>query len=383
MAKKIEIQSVMRLLEERAPSGTAESWDSVGLLVGDPELKTSGAVVSVDLTDEAIDLARDEGFSLVVTHHPCIFPAERGVTRLSSKHVAVRALRQGISVIACHTNFDQCALEVSHHIAREWGVRPLGRLIEPRSVECVKLVVYVPEKAFKVVRSALAEAGAGQIGNYDSCSFATLGEGTFRAKPGARPALGKIGKLEKAREYRLETIFPKGLEQTVMRALRAHHPYEEIAYDLYSVQQEPISRGLSKGLGYGFFGDFSEPKSFSEVARRVTELFQIPGFLMTEKCPSKIRRIGFVAGKGASFVSAAAHAGCDLFITGEVGYHSALDGARQNMGVMEIGHRESELFFLSVMADWLSDAGLKTLELNLPTQRIWVGDEGDRGEKAT
>ncbi len=371
--QSLEIQQILQILENLAPAGTAESWDNVGLLAGDPKWKTSGAVVSIDLTEEALKLAKDEKYRLIVTHHPCIFPKHKGLSRLTTQHLAVRALTEGVAVVSCHTNFDQCALEVVREVSEGLGVKPMGRLIESGETELLKLVVFVPEKHLDPVRQALSQAGAGQIGNYDSCTFATRGEGTFRGKDGSKPFLGKPGKLEKAQEFRLETIFPKGLQQSILQTLRETHPYEEIAYDLYPVEQEPVSKGISRGLGYGFFGDFPQALPFSEVAQCVKELFRIDGFWITEKTPSKISRIGYVAGKGASFVASAASAGCDLLITGEVGYHSALEGTRRKMGVMEIGHRESERFFLSTMAEWLSDAGLKTVELNEPTQRIWQG----------
>jgi hypothetical protein len=229
-------------------------------------------------------------------------------------------------------------------------------------------VVFVPETHADRVRDALGQAGAGHIGNYDSCTFATPGEGTFRGSAKTRPFQGKPGRLERASEVRLETILPRGLKKSVLAALRAAHPYEEIAYDLYPLEQGPASLGLVHGLGYGFWGDFPSSKPFPEVTRSVTRGFNANGFVVTQPLPSRIKRIGYVAGKGASFVEAAAAAGCDLFITGEAGYHTALDGARKGMAVLELGHRESEVFFIPTMESWLSKMGLKTFGLNLKTQ---------------
>jgi hypothetical protein len=246
-------------------------------------------------------------------------------------------------------------------------------LLEPGESGLLKLVVFVPKSHLAEVRDAICAAGAGQIGGYDHCTFGGEGEGTFRGGNGARPFIGKPGRLETAREVRLETILPRGLKRGVLRALREAHPYEEIAYDLYSVEQSPgpMVRGLARGLGYGFVADFARPRSFAELARQIQKAFRTEGFWLTEPAPKKVKRIGFVAGKGASFAEAAAQAGCDLFITGETGYHVARHAAQHGMAVLELGHRESEYFYLETMGAWLRECGLKVTVLNTKTQRVW------------
>ena len=152
--------------------------------------------------------------------------------------------------------------------------------------------------------------------------------------------------------------------------MRAAHPYEEVAFDLYQVMQGPASQGLIRGLGYGFWGEYKSSKPFPDVARSVRNIFGTQGFWLTDPTPTRIKRVAFVAGKGASFVEAASALGCDLFITGEAGYHTALAGARLGVSVMELGHRESEIFYISTMESWLSKMGLKTVGLNIQTQRV-------------
>ena len=376
MMKKKKLKSVkeiLQALDQRAPQECAEDWDNVGLLAGDPNWETQGAVVCVDLTEEAIRLAVQKGYRLIVNHHPCIFPRSRGLSRILPQHLVFSALQQGIAVAAYHTNFDQCALEVVDLIAHGLGLQVKGRLMD-RSVGAVKkLVVYVPSSYLQVVRDAVLAAGAGHIGNYDSCSFHSEGEGSFRGGEGSDPFIGRPGALERVKESRLEVVFPKGLQTQVLHALSRAHPYEEIAFDLYPVEQKIAHSGVVRGLGYGFWGEFKNPKLFSDVVKGVRNLFGIQGFLMTHPAPKKVSRIGFVAGKGSSFLDAAAAVQCDLFITGEAGYHSSLMGARKGVSVMELGHRESERFFLQVMKKWLSQEGLKVVEVHTPTQQIWSG----------
>jgi hypothetical protein len=230
-------------------------------------------------------------------------------------------------------------------------------------------VVFVPEGFVEAVRAAICEAGAGTIGGYDVCTFAVPGEGTFRGGDSTRPFLGKPGRLERVQELRLETVFPRGFERPVLEAMHRAHPYEEVAYDLYPVEQAPASNGINSGIGYGFWGEFERAKPFPDVVRSVRRLFDVQGYLLTEPPPKRISKIAFVAGKGASFVDAAVSAGCDLFITGEAGYHVALEGARKGLAVMELGHRESERFFLTTMEGWLKHSGLRTATVKQATQR--------------
>jgi dinuclear metal center YbgI/SA1388 family protein len=390
---KLSVADVIRLLENRAPSGTAESWDNVGLLVGDPHWKTAGAVIAIDLSEEAIETADRLGYRLIVNHHPCIFPKSKGLAKVTAGSgkggLVFEAIRRGIAVAAYHTNFDRCALEVAESISKGLGLEPKGRLLDKPLESLLKLAVFVPLSHAEKVRDALFEAGAGHIGNYDSCTFSVQGQGTFRGATGTNPFIGKPGKLEAAAEVRLETVVPRGLERSVVQAMLKAHPYEEVAYDLYALQQAPSSVGLVRGLGYGFWGEFPEPKPFSEVLRDVRRLFNVNGYLLTDcesdsarstsrgrrslnkslkKTEQMIQRVAFAAGKGASVVGAAASLKCDLMITGEAGYHEALAARSSSMRVLELGHTESERFFVKTVHTWLVQSGLKAAELFVRTQ---------------
>jgi dinuclear metal center YbgI/SA1388 family protein len=369
------LPAILADLENRTPGATAEKWDNVGLLVGDAqsETKLNGAVVSIDLTAEAITTAKRLGYRLILNHHPAIFPKSRGIPRVTSggsTNLVYEAARAGIAVVATHTNFDQCALEVPAAVSAALGFKPIGRLFESEEAAFVKLVVFVPEAHLESVRAAVCAAGAGKIGRYDTCTFAAAGTGTFRGDASTKPFVGRAGKLEHVREARLETVFPRGLKKRVLAAMRASHPYEEIAYDLYRVEQEPSGVGLVSGLGYGVYGDLPKALPFDEVARRVKKAFQISAFLVTEPTRKRVKRIGFVAGKGASFASGARQVGCDLFITGEAGYHVAREAASGGVAVLEVGHRESEIYFLQTVERWCGEWGIRAKVLNTPVQKM-------------
>jgi hypothetical protein len=98
-----------------------------------------------------------------------------------------------------------------------------------------KLVVFVPESALEAVRDALFEAGAGRIGEYERCSWYTAGTGTFLGGEAADPSIGERGREERVPELRLETVFPAERQREVVAALRAAHPYEEPAFDVYEL----------------------------------------------------------------------------------------------------------------------------------------------------
>lgn len=372
---KLKISEVVGRLNALAPESCSEAWDNVGLLVGNPNETISEAVVSVDLTAEAIREAKKIGARMIVNHHPCIFPKQRGLSRVIYPSLVFKAAEAGIAVYVSHTNFDRCALEVPLQISKDMGVKILGRLLDEPNRLLKKLVVFVPDSHVDRVHLALSRVSAGHVGNYDSCAFLAQGEGRFRGNDLSRPFIGKAGKLEKVLETRIETVFPSGMEASILEALRQAHPYEEIAYDIYSVEQKAVPRGFTSGLGYGFFGDLHRVTLVSDFIRKIGKIFESSGAIFTpsvdpERTQGRVRRMAFVAGKGGSFISAAISEGCDVFVTGEVGYHDALMASRRGLSVLELGHRESERFYLKTMTSWLQEMGLRVTELNNPVQEF-------------
>ena len=363
----IRVSEVLDLIESHAPAATAESWDNVGLLVGSPKTQTTGAVLSIDLTDEAIELAKRRGFKLIINHHPCLFPHGKGLSKLNDGPI-LQAARAGIAVVSIHTNFDRCALEVVDAVASGLGLEPKGRLFDGASDRSLlKLITFVPRSHLENVRTAVCEAGAGVIGLYDQCTFASEGMGTYRPSSGTRPFRGKVGRTERTPELKFETVFPAGLESQVLRALRESHPYEEVAFDLVPLRQVPPHKGLVRGLGYGFWGEFSHSgtsKTFSVLTKGVKRLFRVPGFWMSHPWPRQVRRVAFAAGKGTSVVESAIRQGCDLMITGEVGYHAVLSAARRGLAILELGHTQSECFFAPTVKSWIKNSGIRLVEMN-------------------
>ena len=336
-------------------------------------------MIGVDLTESLFALALKKKANLIIIHHPPLFPKGRGITKLvkgrdSDLHtILLKAYEKNICIYVAHTNFDRCGLDGMYQLARDLGGEPVARVWEtPEEGETLlkKLVTFIPTEHYETVRDALYEVGCGHIGNYDSCGFSTAGFGNFKALAGASPTVGKVGELAQVEEIRFETIFVNGMQSMVLDTLKHAHPYEEVAYDIYPVEQVPAMKGMVWGLGYGFVSELKKPVKYADFIKRVKKTFQVKSFLTNQVEPKMVRRIAFTPGKGASFVGSVRSHHVDVFITGEVGYHGSLEAARSGVNVMELGHRESEHYFLKTIAHWCSEWDLPHVVLDERTQKI-------------
>jgi len=378
--KKLQsIRDFISAIETRIPLKASEDWDEIGLIAGDSGQRLKGVVIGVDLTEALLAEAIRTRANLVVIHHPPLFPKGRGITRLIQRKgsdlqtLLLEAFRRNICIYVAHTNFDRCALDGMVKLARALGGEPFARVWEqPEKGKTLlkKLVTYIPVDHFEAVRDALYLAGCGHIGNYDCCGFGIPGFGNFRPLKGASPFLGKVGELEEVEEVRLETLVVSGMEEVALETLMREHPYEEVAYDLYPVEQSPVMKGLVWGMGYGFVADLSKPVSYETFVKTVKRVFKVDRFLTNQFTPKKVSRIAFSPGKGASFLSSVKRYRADVFVTGEVGYHGSIDAAKSSLNVMELGHRESEHYFLKTFESWFSEWGIEPRIVDERTQRI-------------
>jgi dinuclear metal center YbgI/SA1388 family protein len=354
-------------LAGRAPFDFAEDWDNVGLLAGDSDEELRGIVVAVNLGPEALAAAAKARANVVVCHHPPIFKPVSKITKASSPFLH-EAIRSGLNVIALHTNFDLASEKLSRELAKRLGFEFDGFLAgrgggTPGSVRQGKFITYVPKDALSKVREAVCAIGAGRIGDYTQCSFSWEGEGTFLGGAGSSPTIGKAGRLENARERRLEVVFPWNKLDGVIAAARAAHPYEEMAFDILELAQP------SQTIGYGFVGSASEAAglgrsaafAFHKVLDSVKQTFQLqtvtvagPGL---SNSGMKVRKIAFSPGSGSAFVSDASARGADVYVCGEVGYHQMLEARQRGLTLVMLGHSYSEKFFVETAADWCEPFG--------------------------
>ncbi|MDR3591481.1 MAG: Nif3-like dinuclear metal center hexameric protein [Negativicutes bacterium] len=340
---------IIDAVERLAPRHLAESWDNVGLLVGSPEQAITKILVTLDVTPELAAQAGRDGVNMIVAHHPLIFQALKSIrTDLPLGRTLAGLLKADIAVLAVHTNLDAAAGGVSAVLASRLGLtdcRPLAGQGE----KLVKLVVFVPESHAEQVRAAITAAGAGHIGNYSHCTFQTAGTGTFLPLAGTNPFSGQQGKLEYAAEFRLETILPEAVSEPVISAMLQAHPYEEVAYDLYSLNNQIVTAGL------GRVGEFSEPLRLGELIGRVKAGLQLESVRFVGDADRFVKVAAVCGGAGGSLIGPAAAAGADVLVTGDVKYHEALEAHQLGLAVIDAGHFATERPAVDALVAYLKD----------------------------
>jgi dinuclear metal center YbgI/SA1388 family protein len=334
---RVSVRDIIRHLEGIAPPALAEGWDNVGLLVGDGYTAVSSVLVALDASADVLDQAEACHAELLVVHHPLIFSGLQRLVEDDGVGTLVRRLvLAGRSLIAAHTNLDAAPQGLNHYVAARLGLQEIRPLIPAEARPLMKLVVYVPEGHVDAVREAICDAGAGQIGQYRDCTFGVTGTGTFRPEEGASPYIGSAGILERVAEVRLETVLPRAALGPVLAAMLAAHPYEEVAYDLFPLEQR------WPGAGLGRIGTLAQPEPVGAFLQRVREVLGTSRLAVIGECARDVRTIALCTGAGGDFLEAAHRAGADLYLTGEVKHHQALLARQQGMVVIDAGHFATE-----------------------------------------
>lgn len=354
----MKVKDIVCDLEEIAPPGLADDGDKIGLQVGDPDATVTKILVALDPAPATIEHAIDEDAELIVCHHPLIYsPLLTLASGEPTRDSIIKLITAGTALYVMHTNYDAVAGGVNDVLARRLGVNVTGILTTRRRERKFKVVVFTPEEAVSEVRDAMAEAGAGVIGNYTRCSFRAQGAGTFIPISGAQPYIGEIGRLEEATEYRLEMIVPEWRLQHVLDAMIARHPYEEVAYDIYALENEP------NAYGYGRVGRLNAPMKLGEFRRFVEDSLQSHETRMTGNPDTLVEFVAVCGGGGRKLIEDAKKAGADVYVTGDVGYHDLLAADGLGIAVIDAGHYETELPGMEALADRLSrlcaDKGVK------------------------
>jgi dinuclear metal center YbgI/SA1388 family protein len=346
----MKLSDAINALESIAPTRYAESWDNVGLLVGDPRQDVSSAMLTIDYTPEVADEARTAGCDLIVAYHPPLFSPIKKISGTGGSAAIFDAIRRGVAIYSPHTALDVAPGGTNDMLADAVGMTdctPL-KLIEAKSTQC-KLVTFVPAEHLERVSSALFAAGAGRIGNYSRCSFQLHGTGTFFGEDAADPAVGQKGTFERVEEIRLETVVPLAAIEAVVRALKQSHPYEEPAFDLNTLAAAP------EGLGIGRVGKVSGA-SRGEVIERIKRELGIEQLLVAGKTEGAVNRAAVCAGACGDLLDQGMAQKVDLYLTGEMRHHDALKAANAGITVVCTLHSNSERAVLKRLADRLGKA---------------------------
>lgn len=331
------LKDVTNFLESFAPLSLQESYDNAGLITGDVNTEITTVLITLDVTEKVVEEAIQKKAQLIVAHHPIIFSGLKKITGKSYvERTLIKAIKNDIAIYAAHTNLDSVNGGVNHKICEKLGLQNC-KILQPASNQLKKLVTFIPVKNAGLVQEAVFTAGAGHIGNYDSCGFIAEGLGSFRGNEDSNPYVGKKGEIHAEKEIRFETIFPGYLQGRIIEALLKSHPYEEVAYDIY-----PIENKFDK-VGMGMIGTCAEPKSESEFLKQLKSTFNTGVIKHTALKRKPVETVAVCGGSGSFLLNAAIAAGADFFVSGDFKYHQFFD-AENKIVIADIGHFESEQF---------------------------------------
>jgi dinuclear metal center YbgI/SA1388 family protein len=346
------VADCLAVLEHAYPPGWAESWDAVGLSVGERQVPVQRVLFAVDPTREVAEEARDYGAQLLITHHPLFLRGVHGVPTDTPGGAVVQTLiRAGCALYTAHTNADVARPGVSDALADALGVLDVEPIESSAADELDKIVVFVPEKSREAVLDAMAGAGAGSIGEYDRCAWWGEGTGTFRPGDGASPAIGKVGRVEEVAEVRLEMVAPRRRRAAIVSAMRTAHPYEEPAFDVI-----PLAVPTDRGLGR--IGRLAAPLRLADFAATVSAALPstAAGVRVAGDPERTVKRVAVCGGTGGSLAGAAARAGADVLVTADGRHHYVLDAvAETGIALIDVAHWASEWPWLERAAARLVD----------------------------
>ncbi len=340
----MKLIDICSYLDSAVPLSFQESYDNAGLQIGDPDMDVTSAMVTLDVTEGVLDEAVSSGCDLIISHHPLIFKGIKSLTGKSyTEKILLTAIKKGIAIYSAHTNLDALSNGVSNKMAEKLKLQNI-KVLSPLKNRLLKLVTYIPESHLDKVRESLFEVGAGVIGNYDQCGFSASGTGSFRGNERSNPFVGERGKIHFENEIRFETVLFSHLKSKVIKALLEVHPYEEVAYDIYSLENDNIDIGL------GCLGNLSNAMAESDFLRQVSSVFGAKGVRYSKLTGKPVEKIALCGGSGASMINEAIASGAEAFITADVKYHNFFD-ADNGILLVDIGHFESEKFSTEILYD--------------------------------
>ena len=342
----MKIKEIISVLEEMAPLAYAEDFDNVGLLVGDQEAEATGVLVCHDALENIIDEAITKKCNLVVCFHPILFSGLKKITGKNYvERAIIKAIKNDIAIYAVHTALDNHQEGVNKIFCNALGLINTKVLI-PKQNFIRKLVTYtLPENA-EEVRNALFDAGAGNIGNYENCSFNSKGIGTYMGNEHSNPQVGQRFEFVQGDEIKIEVTFEKHLENKILKALFKSHAYEEIAYEIYDLQNK------HQNIGLGMIGELKNPMKEKEFLLFAKEKMQADGIRHSNFIGKEVKKIAVLGGAGSFAIKNAIQAGADVFLTADLKYHQFYEAENQLL-LADIGHFESERYTKNYIVEYL------------------------------
>ena len=345
---KMLLNTIITEIEKFAPLSYQESYDNCGLLTGNKEQEVSGTILCLDCTEAVVDEAIQKKCNLIIAHHPIIFG---GLKKLNGNNyverTVIKAIQNNIAIYACHTNLDNVKLGVNKKIADKIGLVNQQILLPKKSL-LKKLVTFVPATHYENLRDQLFQSGAGNIGNYDSCSFLLEGTGSFRGNENSNPFIGEKGKLSLEKENRLEVIFETINETQIISSLKQNHPYEEVAFDIYQLEN------TYQNIGSGMIGELETQMFENEFLTHLKTIFNLKTIKHTSFLNKPIKKVALCGGAGSFLLKNAINSNSDIYISSDFKYHEFFD-AESKIIIADIGHYESEQFTPEIFYEIISN----------------------------
>ncbi|MDI9256685.1 Nif3-like dinuclear metal center hexameric protein [Flavobacterium sedimenticola] len=342
----MKIQEILSILEEMAPLAYAEDFDNVGLLVGDANTEATGVLVCHDALESVIEEAIAKKCNVVVCFHPILFSGLKKITGKNYVERAVlKAIKNDIAIYAVHTALDNHKHGVNKIFCDALGLTHT-KILVPKKNFIQKLVTYTIPENVEQLRNALFDAGAGKIGNYEDCSFNSKGIGTYMGNEDSKPEIGERFEFVENEEIKIEVTFEKHLQAKVLKALFNHHVYEEVAYEIYELQN------AHQNIGLGMMGELTEPMEEKAFLKHVKETMQCGGIRHSALLGKRIKKVAVLGGSGSFAINDAKRAGADVFLTADLKYHNFFEAENQ-LVLADIGHFESERFTKNYIVDFL------------------------------
>ncbi|MCH4887699.1 Nif3-like dinuclear metal center hexameric protein [Acidaminobacter sp. JC074] len=332
------IKKVIKIMDQIAPRHLAESWDNVGLLVGDENKMVENILVALEVTDEVVEEAINKNIDLIITHHPLIFkPLKQINTNDPISKMVLKMIQNNINLFSAHTNLDISEVGTCHYLADLLELDRVDYLTTSHEDNLYKINCYVPESHLYIVKEALFKSGAGQYENYDSCAYEVKGQGQFRPLEGASPFVGEVGQVETTEEVRLEVIINRNDLSNALSAMIKAHPYEEPAYDVIKTEKKINQKGI------GVYGYTST--TIKELCKELKDILECDHLKVIGDVNKKIASVAIVTGAGSDYIKAASKK-VDVLITGDMKYHEAHYAKQVKLNVIDAGHFETENVYM-------------------------------------
>ncbi len=361
------VKNITDYIEKLAPLAYAEDFDNVGLLIGSYDKIVTGVLVALDTLENTIDEAIDKKCNLIISFHPIIFKGLKKITGNNYvERVVVKAIKNDIAIYAIHTALDNSSKGVSAKMCEIIGLTNTNILI-PQKGNIKKLTTYVPHQNADGLRNSLFEAGAGNIGNYSNCSFNIEGTGTYQGNENSNPTIGKKETMHTEPETFISVIFEKHLEGKILTALFKNHPYEEVAYDVVTLDNK------HQEIGMGMVGNLTMEMEAENFLIHLKQKFNLKTLRHTDLNNKTIKKVAVLGGSGSFAIPHAKRSGADIYITSDLKYHDFLSAENQII-LVDIGHYESEQFTKNLLVDYLTKK-FTNFAAALPEGRIILSEK--------